>query len=159
MKKKLVIIGTVMSIAIAFAVFFAMQTTPGYVLNAVRAQKLITSGGTVTVPKKYTVIDAGAFAGLADFDKVIIEGKTKIMERAFYGCTNLSEVVIEDACDIGSKAFAACPSLKTVTISSAEGTCADDAFEGHGGVTVYCRENSPVLEVAKRSDMNFKVIS
>ncbi len=159
MKKKLIMAGIIVILIIAgFTVFFAFQATPGYVLNTVRAEELENADGTITVPEKYTVIDAEAFAGKADFRKVVIEGETRIMESAFYGCPNLNEVVIEDACDIDSKAFAACPSLKSVTVKSADGLCADDAFEGHGGVTVYCQEGSQVLEVAKRGDMNFKII-
>lgn len=158
MKKKIIVILVIILIVAAFTVFFALQATPGYVLNAVRADRLEIVGGVMTVPEKYKVIDSEALAGKADFNKVIIEGETKIMDSAFYGCPNLREVVIEADCDIGSRAFAACPSLKTVTVRSAGGSCADDAFEDHSGITICCKENSEVLTAAKRGDISYKII-
>ena len=158
MKKILIIIGIVVAIIVAFAIFFAMQATPGYVLNVVRAESLEVVNGTVTVPAKYTVIESEAFAGKIDFDSVVIEGETEIRERAFYGCPNLKEVVIKDACDIGELAFGDCPELMVVTIESVGGDCAENAFDGHGGVLIRFPADSPALFVAQANDMSYSII-
>ena len=158
MKKKLLIVGSVIFVIAGFTVFFALQATPGNVLNAVRAQKLEIVDGTLTVPEKYAVIEADTLSGMADFDKVVLRGEKRVCAEAFYGCPNLEEVTIEDACQIEERAFADCPRLKTVTANSPDVICADDAFRGHGGITIYCREDSEILAVAKRSDLSFKII-
>lgn len=158
MKKALIITGAVAAVIAAFAVFFAFQATPGDVLNSVRADGLEIVDGVVTVPEKYRVIDTDAFSGKGEFSKVVVEGEADIRAEAFSGCPSLETVELKKTCDISAKAFANCPLLKTVTIHSADGTCAADAFEGHGGVTIYCREGSEALEVAKLNDMNFKIL-
>ena len=158
MKKAIIIVGIIAAVIAAFAVFFALQATPGNVLNSVRAESLEIINGAVTVPEKYTVIDSDAFSGKGEFSAVVIKGETKIESMAFYGCPNLREVTLEKACDIGSMSFGECPSLKKVTVLSADGSCAEDAFDGHGGVTVYCREDSAALQVAKIKDLSYKII-
>ena len=158
MKKKILIIAIVIAIIAALVIFFAMQATPGYVLNQVRAEKLEVVDGTIIVPENYTVIDTEAFAGLAEFDSVIIRGKTEIRERAFYGCPNLSEVIIEDDCEIGELAFGDCPELIVVSFETAGGSCDESAFDGHGGVTILCHEGSGAHQVALIKDLNYKII-
>lgn len=158
MKKKLIIIGIIVAVIAALVIFFAMQATPGNVLNVVRAESLEAVNGTITIPEKYTVIDAEAFANKAEFNKVIIKGETEIRQMAFYGCQNLSEVVLESACEIGESAFANCPSLTIVEVRSPDGGCMDNAFDGHGGVTILCHEGSAALQVAQIRDLNYRII-
>lgn len=158
MKKKVIGISAAAVILAAFVIFFALQATPSNVLNLVRAEGLAVDDGVLIIPESYTVIEAEAVAGKTDIDTVIIQGEAEIGARAFYGCPNLREVVIERACDIGEGAFADCPYLKSVTINSAEGSCAEDAFDGHGGLVMYCREGSEALEVAQRADMSYEII-
>ena len=158
MKKALIIIVIILAVVSAIAILFATQATPGNVLNSVRADSLEIVDGAVTVPEKYTVIDAEAFAGKGEFSRVIILGETEIGARAFYGCPNLREVTIEKDCDIKSGAFADCPALRSVTVKTAGGACAEDAFDGHGGLVISCREGSEVLEVAKIRDISFEII-
>ncbi len=158
MKKKITAAVAVAAIIAAFAIFFALQATPSNVLNFVRAENLEIVDGVMTVPAKYTVIEAEAVAGKTDFSKLIIEGETKIEYHAFYACTNLREVILENSCEIGEGAFADCPALVSASVYSVGGSCADDAFSGHGGLTIYCREGSAVEAVALKSDISCKFI-
>ncbi len=158
MKKFIIPAVCVIGIIAAFAVFFAMQTTPKNVLNPVRAQNLEIRDGVITVPEVYTLIETEAFAGKTDFNKVVVQGEAQICERAFYGCPNLRSVILEKKCEVGSMAFADCPALESVSVNSGEGSCAGDAFDGHGGLVIYCRENSEVIDVARRSDISYRVI-
>ena len=154
MKFKIAVISIAAILLIALVVFFAMQYTPSNVLNYVRAANLEIDGGVLTVPAKYTVIESGAFNGRIEFDTVIIEGKADIGSRAFYNCTSLSRVVIKESCDIGEEAFADCPMLKEIEVLSPGGSCADNAFSGHGGAVVSCYSGSEAWEVARRADMS-----
>lgn len=158
MKKIVIAAVSVVLIIAAFVIFFAMQTTPGNVLNKVRAEELEVVDGTVTIPEKYTVIEEEAFAGKIDFDSVIIKGETEIGDRAFYGCPNLKEVLIEKNCDIGASAFGSCSQLMVVTIESKGGRCAENAFDGHGGVLIRCPEDSPAFIVARVKDLSYSII-
>ena len=158
MKKKLIVIAVILAVIAAFVIFFAMQVTPGYVLNQVRAQKLEVVDGTLTIPEIYTVIDTEAFSGKIDFDSLVIKGEAEIGERAFYGCPNLREIIIEKDCEIGELAFGDCPELIVVTIESSGGSCAENAFEGHKGIMIRCPEESPALLVAQINDMSYKII-
>lgn len=158
--KKSYIIGitaAVLAVA-ALVVLFASQATPKNVLNQVRASALVSGEETVTIPPEYTVIEAEAFAGIAEFSRVVITGNTEIGEQAFYGCPNLREVVIEGDCEIGDSAFASCPELKEVLITSARTTCADNAFDGHGGVLIRCPSGSRAVEVARLRDISYEII-
>lgn len=142
----------------ALTIFFAMQATPKNVLNLVRAESLEAENGVITVPEGYTVIEDEAFAGKTDFNKVIIKGEVQIGERAFYSCTNLRSVVLEKKCDIGSEAFADCTSLESLSSNSKEGSCAENAFAGHGAITVFCHRDSDILRVAQLNDISYKII-
>lgn len=158
MKKKIIIISAIAVIIAALAVLFALQATPSNVLNVVRVENLEIEDGVLTIPEKYTVIEAEAVAGKTDFDTVIIKGEAEIGYHAFYGCPNLREVIIEKACDIGEGAFADCPYLVKAEISSVGGSCAEDAFTGHGGLVIYCREGSEVMEIARSLDISYEII-
>ena len=65
---------------------------------------------------------------------------------------------MEQACDVSAEAFADCPRLKSIVSLSPDGSCADDAFSGHGGATVACPRGSAVWDVARRADMNLREI-
>ncbi len=156
MKKAVIISAAV--VAAALAIFFASQAVPGNVLTLPRAEQLEIKDGVLVIPEKYTEIEAEVFAGRTDFSRAEIKGEAVIGERCFYGCPNLREVIIDKSCTIGSKAFGDCSSLKSVTVSSPKSSCAKDAFDGHGGLTVHCRENSRILEAVQQRDISYKII-
>lgn len=158
MKFKVTVISLAAAAVAALAVFFAFQYTPANVLTYARAAAMPIDGGVLTVPASYTVIEPEAFAARIEFHTVIIEGDAEIGRRAFYNCTNLSRVVIDGSCDVGEEAFADCPVLTEIVSESSEGSCADNAFAGHGGATVACPAGSAVWEVARKLDMNVKEI-
>lgn len=154
MKFKITVISIAAILLVALIVFFAMQYTPSNVLNYVRAANLEIDDGVLTVPARYTVIEPEAFNGRIEFNTVIIEGEADIGSRAFYNCTSLIRVVIKESCNIGEEAFADCPMLKEIEILSPDGSCADNAFNGHAGAVVSCRRGSEAWEVARRADMS-----
>ncbi len=156
--KKVIIISVAVVVIAALVIFFASQATPENVLTLPRAEQLEIKDGVIVISEKYTEIEAEAFAGRTDFSRVEIKGEADIGERCFYGCPNLREVITEKACVIGSQAFADCSSLKSVTVISPLSSCASDAFDGHGGLTVYCRENSLILETVQQKDISYKII-
>ncbi len=158
MKRKLIAAAAVAAVIGGFAVFFAFQAEPKNVLSLVRAENLEIENGVITVPERYTVIEEEAFAGKTEFNKVIIEGKAEIGKRAFYGCPNLRTVVMEQDCEIGEEAFADCSVLESVSANSGGGSCAENAFNGHGGLTIFCRSGSEILSVAQWADISYKVI-
>ena len=156
MKFRVAVIIVASVLLAALVAFFAMQYTPSNVLTYVRAGAMEINNGVLTVPEQYTVIEDEALAGRIEFDTVIIEGEADIGSRAFYNCTNLSRVVINKDCNIGSEAFADCPELVNIVVRSGGGSCAEDAFYGHGGAVVHCVEGSSVWEVARRADMSVR---
>lgn len=157
MNKKIIIAAAIV-ILVALVVFFAMQTTPGNVLNAPRAESLEIKDGVLIIPEEYTVIDFEVFAGKIDFSRVEIKGDAELGERCFYGCPNLETVIIDGECTVGSEAFGDCGSLKSVRFNSKNAKCEDNAFNGHSGIMIYCRENSGIVDIAQKMDISYKII-
>ncbi len=154
MKTRYILLIAALIIA-ALAVFFAFQATPSHILNSPRASAIEALDGVLSISERYTLVESEVFAGKTDFSTVIFEGEVQLCERAFYGCPNLENIVFEKNADIGSEAFADCPSLKAAHIRG--GTCAENAFIGHGGLTLYCPEGSEAESIALRMDMSLVI--
>ncbi len=156
--KTKIIAAAVILLVAALAALFISQSTPGNVLNLARAEALKPVNGVLTIPEKYTVIEAEAVAGKTDFHSLVIKGEAEICYHAFYGCPSLESVVLEKTCDIGEGAFAACPMLKSVTVLSSDGRCTADAVSGHGGLTLFCRDGSDAYNAALAADISVSII-
>ena len=98
-------------------------------LTRLRTEEVGRSGD-ITVPDKYNVIGAGAFAGCTSLTSVTLHaGVTRIEKDAFAGCHALRAVYgAEGLTSIGRHAFYDCPSLSVGDRPCAASTAAN-AFE------------------------------
>lgn len=156
--KKWMIVAAVLVLVAALAVFFWMQATPRHILSSVRADALEVSGGVLTIPEKYRVIDDGVFAGKIDFHTLVLPDGIAVGVQSFYGCTNLKFVYCEGSVTLGAEAFGSNGALTRFVVNGSEGSCDDTAFHAHGALRILCPAASPIAELAKRQDISYQTI-
>lgn len=86
----------------------------------------------VVIESEFKVINAAAFANLANLEKVTIEGDIEIAEGAFENCKKLKTVILKGKkVAIGDRAFAGCAVLDDIRFETdVDLTTGTDAFAG-----------------------------
>ena len=134
---------------------------------------------SVTISKGVTEIEKYAFALCSQLEEVVLpEGLESIGDNAFFACRKLSSIKLpstvktlgmhcfdasgltqvsipEGVKEIGEYAFAECPSLTKFTLNSADTKVYDTIFNQSPNVEVTAPKGSPLINIAKTSDIKF----
>jgi hypothetical protein len=108
-KKKLKLIGIIISFIICFPFHFVYDKVPSFLTS-------------IFFPNRLTKVEMYAFENCENLKSITIpDSVTSIGYAAFYGCSGLESITIPNSVtSIGDVAFYYCPSLTTVNFTGTE---------------------------------------